>query len=152
MRRLGRRSVHGISEVDAVWQTVAGAALAVGVLWIVLVATFYVLGRRHDDPARLRDSLRLLPDVVRLLRRLAADDSLPRGVRVRVVLVGLYLALPVDLVPDFIPVVGFADDVVVVILVLRSVTRRAGPEALERHWPGTPEGLRTVRALAGLTT
>jgi uncharacterized membrane protein YkvA (DUF1232 family) len=133
------------------WQAVAAAAVTLAAVWAVLVATFYVLGRRHDDPARLRDAMRLLPDVVRLLRRLASDASLPRGVRVRVVLVGLYLALPVDLVPDFIPIVGFADDVVVVILVLRSVTRRAGPEALERHWPGTPEGLRTVRALAGLT-
>ena len=133
------------------WQTVLGASAAVGVLWVVLVATFYVLGRRHDDPARLRDALRLLPDLVRLLRRLAADTSLPVGVRARVVLLGLYLALPVDLVPDFIPVVGLADDVVVVILVLRSVTRRAGPHVLDRHWPGTPEGLRTLRTLAGLS-
>lgn len=138
--------------MTSTWQAITAVSVAVAVLWILLVATFYVLGRRHDDPARLRDALRLLPDVVRLLRRLAADSSLPRGVRVRVVLVGLYLALPVDLVPDFIPVVGFADDVVVVILVLRSVTRRAGPEALERHWPGTPEGLRTVRTLAGLAS
>jgi uncharacterized membrane protein YkvA (DUF1232 family) len=141
-----------LREIHPTLQTVAAAAVGLAVLWIALVATFYVLGRRHDDPARLRDALRLLPDVARLLRRLAADTSLPRGVRVRVVLVGLYLALPIDLVPDFIPIAGFADDVVVVILVLRSVTRRAGPEALERHWPGTPEGLRTVRALAGLTT
>jgi uncharacterized membrane protein YkvA (DUF1232 family) len=138
--------------VTSKWQAITAVSVAVAVLWILLVATFYVLGRRHDDPGRLRDALRLLPDVVRLLRRLAADSSLPRGVRVRIVLVGLYLALPVDLVPDFIPVVGFADDVVVVILVLRSVTRRAGPEALERHWPGTPEGLRTVRTLAGLAS
>ena len=138
--------------MNPTWRAVAAAAVAVAALWVVLVATFYVVGRRHGDAARLRDALRLLPDVVRLLRRLAADSTLPRGVRARVVLVGLYLALPVDLVPDVIPVVGFADDVVVVILLLRSVTRRAGAQALDRHWPGTPEGLRTVRTLAGLTT
>ena len=132
------------------WQSVVGATVAVGALWIMLVLTFYLLGRRHDDPVRMREALRLLPDLVRLLRRLAADMSLPAGVRARVVLLGVYLALPIDLVPDFIPVVGYADDVVVVILVLRSVTRRAGPEALDRHWPGTPEGLRTLRTLAGL--
>ena len=132
------------------WQAVVGATVAVGALWIVLVLTFYLLGRRHDDPVRMREALRLLPDLVRLLRRLAADTSLPAGTRARVVMLGVYLALPIDLVPDFLPVVGYADDVVVVILVLRSVTRRAGPEALDRHWPGTPEGLRTLRTLAGL--
>ena len=136
--------------MSPVWQAVVGATVAVGALWIMLVLTFYLLGRRHDDPVRMREALRLLPDLVRLLRRLAADTSLPAGVRARVVLLGVYLALPIDLVPDFIPVVGYADDVVVVILVLRSVTRRAGPEALDRHWPGTPEGLRTLRTLAGL--
>ena len=136
--------------MSPVWQAVVGATVAVGVLWMMLVLTFYLLGRRHDDPVRMREALRLLPDLVRLLRRLAADTSLPAGVRARVVLLGVYLALPIDLVPDFIPVVGYADDVVVVILVLRSVTRRAGPEALDRHWPGTPEGLRTLRTLAGL--
>ncbi len=62
-----------------------------------------------------------------------------------------YLALPLDLVPDVLPVIGWADDVIAVVLVLRSVARRAGPEALERHWPGTPEGLAAVRAACGLT-
>jgi uncharacterized membrane protein YkvA (DUF1232 family) len=93
-----------------------------------------------------------MPDLVRLLRRLAADPTLPRGVRVRVVLLGLYLALPIDVVPDVIPVIGYADDVLMVIVVLRSVTRRAGPQALDRHWPGTPDGLRTLRTLARLPT
>ncbi len=69
-------------------------------------------------------SVRLVPDVVRLVRRLAADRSLPRGVRVRLwVLLG-YLVSPVDLVPDFIPLVGYADDAIIVALVLRSVIRR----------------------------
>jgi uncharacterized membrane protein YkvA (DUF1232 family) len=58
--------------------------------------------------------------------------------------------LPFDLVPDFIPVAGYADDVLLVAWVLRSVVRAAGPEALDRHWPGTPEGLVVVRRLAGV--
>lgn len=132
------------------WQVALAALVVVLALWIALVVAFYVVGRRYDDPVRLRDALRLLPDLVRMLRRLAADPTLPLGVRVRVVLLGLYLALPVDLVPDIIPVVGYADDVLIAVLVLRSVTRRAGPEALDRHWPGTADGLRTLRALAGL--
>jgi uncharacterized membrane protein YkvA (DUF1232 family) len=66
------------------------------------------------------------------------------------VLLLAYLPSPIDLVPDFIPVVGFADDVLVTVLALRSVTRRAGPEALDRHWPGSGDGLYVVRRLAGL--
>jgi uncharacterized membrane protein YkvA (DUF1232 family) len=99
---------------------------------------------------RLREILRLLPDVLRLLRRLAGDSTLPRGVRVRLWLLLAYLALPIDLVPDFIPVLGYADDAIVVALVLRSVIRRAGPDAMDRHWPGTPEGLTALRRLARL--
>jgi uncharacterized membrane protein YkvA (DUF1232 family) len=134
------------------WQVLLAVAAAAIVLWLALITTFYVVGRRHGDPTRLRDALRLMPDLVRLLRRLAADPTLPRGVRVRVVLLGLYLALPIDVVPDVIPVIGYADDVLMVIVVLRSVTRRAGPQALDRHWPGTPDGLRTLRTLARLPT
>ena len=93
--------------------------------------------------------MRLLPDLVRLLRRLAADGSLPRGVRLRLWFLLGYLALPIDFVPDFIPVLGYADDAIVVALVLRSVVRRAGAEAIVRHWPGTPEGLAALQRLTG---
>lgn len=123
---------------------VAGALL---VLWLALVAALW-WGR--PDERSLRDALRLLPDVVRLVRRLAADRSLPRGVRVRLWLLLAYLALPVDLVPDVLPVIGYADDAILVALVLRSVARHAGPEAVAAHWPGTPEGLAAVRRLARL--
>lgn len=94
--------------------------------------------------------MRLLPDILRLLKRLAADPGISRGVRVRLALLLAYLALPFDLIPDFIPVLGYADDAIIVALVLRSVTRRAGPEAVTRHWPGTPAGLAAVRRLCRL--
>ncbi|SDP39674.1 Protein of unknown function [Pedococcus dokdonensis] len=125
--------------------TVIGVVGGVVVLWVALVVALWL---SRPDELRLREAIRLLPDVVRLLRRIAADDSLPRGVRVRLWLLLAYLALPLDLVPDFIPVIGWADDAVVVALALRSVTRRAGPDAIDRHWPGTPEGLAAVRRLA----
>lgn len=64
--------------------------------------------------------------------------------RVRLVLLLAYLLSPIDLVPDFIPVIGYADDAVIVALVLRSVLKRAGPEALERHWPGSRSGLDVI--------
>jgi len=126
---------------------VAGMLGGLLLVWLVLLAVLWVT---RPDELRLRELLRLLPDVVRLVRRLAADPTLARGVRVRLWLLLGYLALPVDLVPDVIPVLGYADDAVVVALVLRSVVRRAGPEGLERHWPGTPAGLAAVRRLAGL--
>ncbi len=68
-----------------------------------------------------------------LLRRLATDPDLPRGIRVRLIL--LYLIMPIDLVPDFIPVIGYADDAIIVAAALRSVTRRAGSQALETRRP-----------------
>ena len=132
------------------WGVLIAAVGGVALLWLALVATLYLAGRRSGEPSRLREALRLLPDVVRLLRRLAADPQLPRGVRLRLVGVAVYLAFPLDLVPDFIPVAGYADDVIVVALVLRSVARRAGVEAIERHWPGTPEGLRILKQVTGL--
>jgi uncharacterized membrane protein YkvA (DUF1232 family) len=131
----------------------AAAAIIGGLIlvWAALVTVLYLAGRKEQDPTTLRDVLRLIPDVVRLLRRLSADPSLPRGVRVRLILLIGYLLLPIDLVPDFIPVIGYADDAVIVALALRSVTRAAGTETLDRHWPGSPEGLRAVKRLAGVS-
>ena len=129
------------------WPVVTGVLGGLLLLWLLLLV---LLWRATPDETRLRDALRLLPDVVRLIRRLAGDRSLPRGVRLRLLLLLAYLALPIDVVPDFIPVLGYADDAVVVVLVLRSVARTAGPQALERHWPGTPDGLVAVRRLVGI--
>lgn len=124
-----------------------GVAGGILLLWLVLNAALW-LGR--PDDVRIKDALRLLPDLIRLLHRLASDQTLPRGVRLRLWLLLAYLALPIDLVPDFIPVIGYADDAIIIALALRSVTRHAGPNALTNHWPGTPDGLAAVRRLAGL--
>lgn len=129
------------------WEAAIAVLGGVLVVWLASVTALYVVARRQDDPASLREAMRLLPDVLRLLRRLAADSSLPRGVRWRIGLTLGYLAMPLDLVPDFLPVVGYADDVLIVAFALRSVVRAAGPDALERHWPGTPAGLDAVRRL-----
>lgn len=115
--------------------------------WLALVVAL-LLGRPRGN--LLAEAVRLLPDTLRLLRSLALDPSLPRGVRVRLWLLFAYLAVPFDLVPDFLPVIGYADDAILVALVLRSVVRRAGPDALRRHWSGTPDGLAALWRLAGL--
>ena len=127
--------------------TLVGVLGGLLLCWLALMAVLWIT--RPDD-LRLRELLRLLPDVLRLLRRLAGDGTLPRGVRVRLWLLLAYLALPVDLVPDFVPVLGHADDAIVVALVLRSVVRHAGAAAIDRHWPGTPDGLAALRRASRL--
>jgi uncharacterized membrane protein YkvA (DUF1232 family) len=98
----------------------------------------------------LTESLRLLPDLLRLLARLAKDRALPRGVRIRLGLLMAYLAVPIDLIPDFVPVLGYADDAIIVVAVLRSVVRLAGLGPLRAHWPGTADGFTALCALVGL--
>jgi uncharacterized membrane protein YkvA (DUF1232 family) len=92
---------------------------------------------------------RVVPDALVLIRRLATDRRVPRRARWMLGGVAAYLAFPFDLIPDFIPVLGQLDDVVVVALALRAVVRSAGPEILAERWSGTPEGLELVRRLAG---
>ena len=130
-----------------VWSVVVGIVAGFVLLWLVLVAVLW-LNRPPETTAR--ELLRVLPDTVRLVSRLARDSSLPSGVRIRLWLLLGYLIMPIDLVPDFLPVIGYADDAIVVALVLRSVVHRAGAEALERHWPGSPDGLAAVVRLARL--
>lgn len=136
------------------WETVrlmAWVLLGLLLVWAVLVLLLWRAYRRDPDLGVLREGLRLLPDLVRLVRRLASDPDLPRGVRIGLVLLTAYLLSPVDLIPDVVPVLGYADDAVVVAVALRAVVRRAGAEALDRHWPGTPTGLQLVRRLAGVS-
>jgi uncharacterized membrane protein YkvA (DUF1232 family) len=129
------------------WRILIGLGVALLVAWGVLVV-FLILARPKG--ALVQEALRLLPDTLRLLRRLATDRSLPKGVRVRLWLLFAYLAMPVDLIPDFIPVIGYADDAIIVAAVLRSVVRRAGAAAVREHWPGTQSGLAALWRAAGL--
>lgn len=124
-----------------------GIASGLLLAWLVLVVALIITRPRGG---LLREALRVLPDALRLVRRLAMDKTLPRGVRIRLGLLLAYLAIPIDLIPDFIPVLGYADDAIVVIAVLRSVVHRAGPDAIRAHWPGTEEGLAAVARLTGL--
>ncbi|MFI2206966.1 YkvA family protein [Streptomyces sp. NPDC020192] len=130
-----------------VWQTLIGIAAGLLACWLILLATLAVARPKGNI---LTEAVRLLPDLLRLISRLARDKSLPRRTRWRLWIVAGYLALPINLVPDFIPVLGYADDAIVVALGLRTVIRQAGAGALTRHWPGTEDGLNVIRRLAGL--
>ncbi len=128
-----------------VWQGILiglGAALLAYALFLVWLI---VAGRKEEARALVG----LVPDFVVLLRRLLSDRRVSR--RRKVVLAALipYLAMPFDLVPDFIPVAGYLDDAVIVAFVLRHVLRGSGPELIEEHWPGPPTSLALVLRLAG---
>jgi uncharacterized membrane protein YkvA (DUF1232 family) len=116
-------------------------------LWAALVV-FLLVARPKGSLAL--EALRILPDTIRLLRRLVMDRGLPRGVRARLWLVFIYLAIPIDLIPDFIPVIGYVDDAIIVCAVLRYLVRRAGPEAVRGNWPGTQDGLEALWRVARL--
>jgi uncharacterized membrane protein YkvA (DUF1232 family) len=122
-------------------------ALALVATWVALLAALAIA---RPDGSTVADALKILPETIRLVRRLARDQGLPRSVRRTLWLLTGYLIMPFDLVPDFIPVLGYADDAIVVAIALRRVVRSAGVEALERHWTGTPAGLVIIRRLAGL--
>jgi uncharacterized membrane protein YkvA (DUF1232 family) len=129
------------------WDLVLGVVAAVVSLWVALVVVLVAVRPRGG---LLREALRLLPDVLRLVRGLATDKDLPRSIRVRLGLLLAYLALPIDLIPDVIPVLGYADDAIIVTAVLRSVARSAGISTLRAHWPGTDAGFATLVRLTGL--
>jgi uncharacterized membrane protein YkvA (DUF1232 family) len=132
------------------WQILVGVVGGFVLLWLALIAALAWASRGQSEKIKLVDALRLGPDVVRLTRRLAADRQVPRGVRVWLVVLLLYLLSPIDVVPDFIPVIGYADDAIMIALVLRFATRHAGAAALDRHWPGTPQGLAALRSVVGI--
>ena len=110
-------------------------------LWAIAVAALVAAGRGADARALAR----FVPDCVVLFRRLLADDRIPRRRKLALVALLGYLASPIDLVPDFIPVAGQLDDVLAVVLVLRFVLRSADDDLLAEHWPGPPRALALLR-------
>ena len=120
------------------------AACAIA-LYLAFVLALLLLGKREDARAWAG----FVPDCVVLFKRLLRDDRVPRGRKLLIgALVG-YLALPFDLVPDFIPVAGQLDDAIAVAFVLRTVLRGAGAGLVREHWPGPPSSLAVMLRLAG---
>ena len=132
-------TLRGRVAGDPDWPGCGALAYALFLVWLI------VAGRKEEA----RAFVGLVPDFVVLFRRLLSDRRVSR--RRKVVLAALipYLAMPFDLVPDFIPVAGYLDDAVIVAFVLRHVLRGSGPELIEEHWPGPPTSLALVLRLAG---
>ena len=126
-----------------------GLGSAVVITWLALVIALLIARPKGNV---LREALRILPDLIRLLKDLATDPTQPRGVRVRLALLMIYLAIPIDLIPDFIPVLGYADDAIIVVAVLRGVVRRVGVKPLHAKWRGTADGFNALCKAAGLAS
>lgn len=131
------------------WLVVA-LSIAAGLLIVWVALVLWVQQRRLGGTVDWKEIVRLVPDVLRLLKRLATDPQTPRGTRWLLAGLLIYLALPIDLVPDFIPVLGYADDAVAIVLVVRWAIRHAGLDRIESHWPGSEAGLRSLLALTGV--
>ena len=116
---------------------VLGILIGLVAVWIAILILLWVF-RPRDVP--LREALRIVPDLLRLVRSLIADRNAPLGVRLALVFLLAWLVNPIDLIPEFVPILGPLDDVVVAVLVLRYVRRRLGEEELRRRWPGTDAG------------
>jgi uncharacterized membrane protein YkvA (DUF1232 family) len=129
------------------WRPILGVVAGLLVAWLLLVVILWIVRPRD---ARLADLLRLVPDVVRLVRRLIGDRSVPFGARAALVGLLAWLVSPIDLIPEFVPLLGPLDDVVVAIIVLRYVRRRLGDERLRSYWAGSPEGYALLERLLGV--
>ena len=129
-------------DASAILGIVGGLVVA----WALLLVMLWIA--RPRDVA-LREVVRLVPDVVRMVRSLIADATTPGSSRLALAVLLLWLISPIDLVPEFLPVIGPLDDVIVAILVLRFVRGRLGEDAFRRRWPGTDDGYRLLRRMLG---
>ena len=104
---------------------------------VVLLASWaiMILLARHLPPGLAKDLATALPACVTTARRLRKDPRVPRRVKVAVGIAGLWVLSPIDLIPEFLPVIGPLDDVVVVALALRYAARHVPPQALIEAWP-----------------
>lgn len=124
-------------------------ALAVLVaVWLAVIVVLVLAGRG----TAARELARLLPNLAHLFRGLIADPRVPLRAKVALAVASVWIASPIDLVPEFIPVAGPLDDAIVAALVLRYVLHTSGPGILADHWRGDPATLRAILRLAGVRT
>jgi uncharacterized membrane protein YkvA (DUF1232 family) len=120
------------------------ALVVAGGVWIVLIGALALAGRG----SQARELVAMLPNLARLFKGLLGDPRVPRHAKIALGIAVVWIASPIDLIPEFLPVIGPLDDAVVAALVLRYVLRRAGPEVIAEHWRGGPG---TLELLVGRT-
>jgi uncharacterized membrane protein YkvA (DUF1232 family) len=125
---------------------IVGVVVAVIGLWILLVIVLWLL---RPKGMSLGEVVRLVPDVLRLLRSVGTDASAPLDVRLVVGVLFLWIISPIDLIPELIPVIGPVDDVIVAAIALRYIRRRLGNEGLRSRWQGSADGFALLTRLIG---
>jgi uncharacterized membrane protein YkvA (DUF1232 family) len=123
-----------------------GIVIALALLWAALLVVFWVL---RPKGVSAREIVRLVPDVLRLLRSIITDRSIPLDVRLVLACLVVWILSPIDLIPEFIPVLGPLDDVVVAVVAFRYTRRRLGVELLRSRWTGSDDGFALLLRVIG---
>ncbi len=118
-----------------------------------LAVVRHPLDSAHPVPMRtrqeiLKEAVLLVPNLAKLLARLLRDKRVPRKRRLAMTVVGAYVVSPIDLIPDFIPVLGSVDDLLVLAFAVDFLLRASPPEVIDEHWDGSEDGLELVRGIA----
>ena len=121
------------------------ALAVVVVLWLLAILVLVALGRR----AQARELVTLIPNLAVLFRGLLGDPRVPRSSKAWLWFALVWVISPIDLIPEFIPVLGPLDDVIVTVIVLRYVSRRLGRDELRSRWPGTADGYSLLAGVLG---
>lgn len=125
---------------------IGAIVLSLVALWVLLILVLWLL-RPKGVP--LREVIRVVPAVLRLLRSIISDTNAPKDVRLVIGLLLAWIISPIDLIPEFIPVIGPFDDVVIAIVALRYVRRRLGIDDLRQRWSGSAEGFALLERVIG---
>jgi uncharacterized membrane protein YkvA (DUF1232 family) len=123
------------------------AIIVVVAIYVVLVLALIVSGRR----VAAKELALLVPNLVLLFKDLLRDPAVPRGPKIALAIGIVWLVSPIDLLPEFLPVLGPLDDAVVAALVLRYLAKRAGIDRVRSHWRGDPATLATILRAARIT-
>jgi uncharacterized membrane protein YkvA (DUF1232 family) len=121
-----------------------GLAIALA-LWVVVIVALVAMGRI----AIARELIALVPNMLLLFKDLLRDERVPRSAKLWLGFAAVWLASPIDLIPEFIPVLGPLDDAVVAAAVLRHLVRKAGSEVMYEYWRGEPSTISRILRLFG---
>jgi uncharacterized membrane protein YkvA (DUF1232 family) len=108
-------------------------------------------GRSLQSRQLVTDAMMMMPNIIKLIGRLIRDPRVPRRAKISLGLALAYVISPIDIIPEVIPVVGWADDVIIVMFAIDSLIDRAGSEVVEEHWDGPGDLLSLVRDVVGLS-
>lgn len=108
-------------------------------------------GRSIQGRKLMTDAVFMMPNIVKLVGRLLKDPRVPRRAKITLGLAAAYVASPVDLIPEIVPVIGWADDIIILMFALDSLIERAGEEVVQEHWDGPGDLLSLVRDVVGLS-